>query len=502
MPAAEDVYFFKHAMLREAAYGLFLPEDRAQLHGHALHALEAHFGGRPEHLPIAQRIRLPAHSTDAVALELAQHARLAEDPALVLYTIRAAQHAEIHDRPTEAATLWTRCIDLLAGADRAEAMRRAASATHIAGHPAQAEALYARAMEEARAHGAATVEANALMGLSGVQRNTGRREEALAGFARALQLHQAAGEHYFATAALGNIALIYQDIGRTAEAEETYKQVLEAHRRLGNRRAEGIATGHLAGLYQETGRAAEAEAMTHAAIAIHREVNDRRFEGIALANLATLEMQRGNHEQAEELFRQALALHASVGNRRSTGIALGNLATLYQATGRPAQALATCEQALAIHRELGNRSSEGEALGVLGDLLAAQGRTKEAEAACFQGLVACKATGNRRGAGMILAGIGRLLEPLDPARAQGAFHESCLEFEAIGDKRLLGATLCAMGLCMLGRGDDRARATWTRGAGLLRETGDASELQLVTAAMQAACAKAQVPPLDQPGHQP
>ncbi|KAF0247056.1 MAG: hypothetical protein FD180_173, partial [Planctomycetota bacterium] len=38
---AETAYLFRHALLRDAAYQLQLPGDRARLHGIALRAIEA-----------------------------------------------------------------------------------------------------------------------------------------------------------------------------------------------------------------------------------------------------------------------------------------------------------------------------------------------------------------------------------------------------------------------------------------------------------------------------
>ncbi|NUN49567.1 MAG: hypothetical protein HUU15_12135, partial [Candidatus Brocadiae bacterium] len=77
---AEVAYLFRHVLLREAAYQLQLPGDRARLHGLALETIEALSGGRPpahfaedaDGRPVAED-----HPTDPFALDLAEHARLA-----------------------------------------------------------------------------------------------------------------------------------------------------------------------------------------------------------------------------------------------------------------------------------------------------------------------------------------------------------------------------------------------------------------------------------------
>ena len=43
--SAEDAYLFRHAIIRDAAYQLQLPSQRARLHGLAVECLEAWLDG-------------------------------------------------------------------------------------------------------------------------------------------------------------------------------------------------------------------------------------------------------------------------------------------------------------------------------------------------------------------------------------------------------------------------------------------------------------------------
>ncbi|MEK7467065.1 MAG: hypothetical protein AAB074_06580 [Planctomycetota bacterium] len=123
---AEKAYLFRHALLRDAAYQLQLPGDRARLHALAFAVIEALAGGRaPEPAPLdaVEEVTLQPHATVAFAQELALHARLAEverglkvDPihsrpriALQrLYLRRAAEHADKQFRPEVSRLLWER----------------------------------------------------------------------------------------------------------------------------------------------------------------------------------------------------------------------------------------------------------------------------------------------------------------------------------------------------------------------------------------------------------
>lgn len=46
---AEDAYLFRHALMRDAAYQMQMPGDRAKLHELAVYLIEAATGGRPPH---------------------------------------------------------------------------------------------------------------------------------------------------------------------------------------------------------------------------------------------------------------------------------------------------------------------------------------------------------------------------------------------------------------------------------------------------------------------
>ncbi|MCE9581392.1 MAG: hypothetical protein K8T20_02630, partial [Planctomycetes bacterium] len=77
---AEGAYLFRHALLRDAAYQLQLPGDRALLHGLAFSVMETIFGGRaPEPPPLDEAGPAPMrpHATDSIAFELAEQVRLA-----------------------------------------------------------------------------------------------------------------------------------------------------------------------------------------------------------------------------------------------------------------------------------------------------------------------------------------------------------------------------------------------------------------------------------------
>ncbi|MBE7493259.1 MAG: tetratricopeptide repeat protein, partial [Planctomycetes bacterium] len=253
MSSAETAYLFRHALLREAAYDLQLPTDRARLHGLTFFLIEQAFGGRapePPPLDAVDPPPCPEHGTDLVAAELAYHARQAlgvrdlgpQDEASTLATLyqlylhRAAEYLERVFRPQASVQAWQGLAELMAGAAQGECKRRAGTVLFQAGEP--------------------------------------------------------------------------------LEAQSAFTQALKTAREVGNRRSEGLALGNLALVYHETGRVEQAERMHEQALAIAREVGDRRFEGVTLGNLANVYLETGRAEQAERMYEQALAMARDVGNRR------------------------------------------------------------------------------------------------------------------------------------------------------------------------------------------
>ena len=327
-------YLFRHALLRDAAYQLQLPGDRARLHALAFAALEALAGGRaPEPPPLESgRDDYREHSSDRFARELAGHARLARPPDAAagpeldemrasqkLYLRRAAEHAERHFLNDESRDLWQQFAALLEGAARGESLRRAAAVANRAGEPRVAEALFSQALEVFREAGC-------------------RRLEGIA---------------------LGDLAIVNRVTGRVGPAGRCYEQALAISRELHDRHLEGVTLSNLGALFRAGGRIEEAASVLEQALAIHRERGDRHFEGLTLLNLGGLHLGEDQRVRAEEEYKQALVLYRALGDRRFEGVALGELATLYVDTGRLDKAALAFEEALSLHRETGHRRALG-----------------------------------------------------------------------------------------------------------------------------------------------
>jgi tetratricopeptide (TPR) repeat protein len=420
---AENAYLFRHALMRDAAYQLQLPRDRAPLHALAFAVIEELAGGpAPEPVTLARFPELDssAHATDTLAHELAEHAQgaaVAAEPGdaaplrkeYVKYLRRAADFAEKSFSFEAARARWQSLAGAVTAGDRPICLHKAAMAASRDGKPAVAVELC---------------------------------EEAIAGF-------REHGELFFEGVACADLGKLLSDLGRTEEAMDRYLKALVILRETGNRKHEGMTMGNLAILHARSGRSDEAERGLQEALRIHRDLGNRKSEGFVYSNLATLHFLAGRFGQAEQAYLEALAIHREGGNRRSEGVAMGNLAHIYASTGRLTEAEKTYEGAIQLHREVGDRAGEGVSLGNLGSLLAGTNRSE-----------------------LAVRTLGRALEIHRDVRHR--------HFEGIHSCDY------ALVLLDLGRLSE-ARPAWRHGVSILIELGAAPDLERKRRAMQLAC---------------
>lgn len=373
---AEQIYLFRHALVRDAAYELHLPGERRQLHGIAFDVLERVAGGRPTgphplHVPGRAR---ETHPSDSFAHELATHARLAEDRAeqQLLYLQRAAEHAERHYESAEAIQLWLQAADLAAPAAGAEATKRAAVLCARTGRPQQAQTLFNRARGIAVACGARGLEGEIAAWIAQMYDYTGRPAEAEKGYAEALAiLREANADAEVST--LGNLACLYWKSGRHEEAERTFYEVLTRARKSGDLLQEGKSLSNLAGLYRDTGRRELAEETVAASLKLAQQLGDRFSESLRLGNLASLQARNGKLRESEQHYRQACQILTEIGDRRGLAVGLGELAGIHLRLGEVDVALQEARQAVELSSQVQARLPEALNLHCVAQCLLSKG---------------------------------------------------------------------------------------------------------------------------------
>ena len=471
---AETVYLFRHAIMRDAAYQMQMPEERARQHARSIEVLEELFGGRPLAIELtgARRPILDDHPLDLFAEELAEHARLAQasvgkTPDLVdaerVYLCRSAVRAGQVFNPAHAYALWKQ-LTVCGRQDHAPAHLRACGvAAFQCGDAALAERHFQESVDSAKRLGDSPAEGFAHANLAVIYEQTGRLADAGKASHAANEILSKSPDVSVRAVHMGNMGNVLRRLERYEEAEVLFDSALERLRETGNRYSAAIVLGNLAILYEMTGRIGDAEKGYNEALRIHREVGNVQHEVFALTNLAGLWRAMDKLEDAEETLEEAHALAGRIGDRWSQAGILGNLAMVYQDNERFSQAEHATVGALGLHREMNNVAMEGLTLANLAGLYTSTGRLSEADA-------------------MFTVALQVLRE--------------------VGDTATESTVLCRIGLLRILQGREEAAAeVWSQGAMMLAGTRNTVELEKQTKMMNAYCARAGIPSFEVPDQQ-
>lgn len=341
---AEQAYLFRHAMLREVAYELWLPSDRSRLHTLALDVLEQVFaadlgrvaGELAEHCHRAQQDMDPAQDPQALEdlrrrevshLRLARqlaHSRVQDDLAQ-LYTerllasplIERAEAFEFELFLIEQHQSRGRFSEALAGCARVRAapdcpphsrVRTWVAEGRIAafsGRRDDAERLMETAASEARAFGLPDLEAQATSWLAGFYEDSGQAHLCEPMHRKAAEIAQSPGMRL---AALGNLANHLRSTGRLDVAVAVLEEVLAGFERLGDVRGMGVACNNLGRTYFMLGRLEESEAAYARSLELMRPAGHNLSFAFSQGNIAEVWQAQGQLERARKALTLAIGV--------------------------------------------------------------------------------------------------------------------------------------------------------------------------------------------------
>lgn len=382
---AEQTYLFRHALLRDAAYQLQMPADRALLHELTLEIME----------------RVLAPGLEAFAEELADHARLAQadnaDASLFAkeraYTLLAARTAESRFMNEKSAALWERAaaLDEPGSSPRLDALAHAGQLWFRCGRPEPASRVFESGMAEAgdSSHEGALLLAQNRLSMF---QTLGRADDVLAQGtllaekARAagnvmVELRvryllinariinspdyspvdeyeplaaraEAAGEHLLAVTIRASYGNSLRNMNRCNEAEAILQRCIETSHKAGFQYIHGVALGYLGHVFNQTGRFDDALKTYDACLLKMRELGDQRFLGIFISSRGTLLRKMGRLEESLEHYETAQRLlHEAAAMEDLANVLLGR-ATLEFARKNAQGGREACAQSEAISNRL------------------------------------------------------------------------------------------------------------------------------------------------------
>lgn len=468
-------YLFRHALVREGAYELQLPRDRARLHGLALDVLE--------------ELLTDNDPLDAAALELADHAAIAAQleeqadrylQAEVRHLRRALEYARRRYAHATVVGTGNRLLEhpFAPAEARSELARTIGFAQMYQGEMQQAIDGFRRAARSARD----TVEkGRALLAEADIYRNLARHAEAEPLFREALDCLPA--EHPDHAVAQRQLATLHLMQGQVQQGESMMRQALQASLAAGDTSSAARCEANLGVVMMRTGRPAEAEQSFLRARELAATADDRTTVALANENLGALLAHTGRADEGEECFLSAMEQARRLGDRPLLASILTNRGLALTEARRFPEAEASMLDAIALHRETRNLGKLALTLTNLGVLYFRTGRKANALRLTRESLALHQAAGD---AGAEC--VGRL-NLSDTLFNDGAFDDALNELERaselarqVRDPRLQGYALCHR-VMTLARRDGAApdQVEWQRGLELIRQSGDLAAIERLQA---------------------
>ncbi|MCB9932345.1 MAG: tetratricopeptide repeat protein [Planctomycetes bacterium] len=372
---AELAYLFRHAVIRDAAYGLHPPSARAALHAMALEILEAL--ARPETL-------------DAWAEELADHARraLGADGAdreslqrrELDYLQRGAEHESRHWHNERSVALRERIVahPLASDAQRIRALLDTVETLMRSGGMSKTGPLLEQAWEIAQAAGEPRDIALTLAARAQAATLQSRHEEARRLIEQGIPAAAAIGDRDIHARLLITRAANAQGVGDWALGEQAAREAWELLKDSGNLVSKARSQLYLGDACWEQGKLEQAAAHFEEALQIYLQAENLGGEASARDHLGSLLRELRRDDEAKRNHERAAELYSHMGDSVGYGSAVSNLATLLQEEGRFDEARRYRLQALKNFRAAGAMYMEGVALGNLASSARIQGRLEEA----------------------------------------------------------------------------------------------------------------------------
>ena len=542
---AELVYVFTHSLLRDAAYQLHLPADRARLHALALASFEAWFGV-PALPQIIDAEHAPEpHASDVFAAELAIHAAAGEDNSvaeqrLALYQLRAALFARRHDDAVVAAGLFLRasscaafnpalqrrirllavneltlcgkleeakeqisilCAQAVAAGDVECEVRTeyALAGIHWSqGRLDHAEEILTRALRRAVEKGRHDLADECRGGIGVLLSDNGRVQAALPHIEAALAHFRRSGSPVSVALNLGNLGLCYSHLDQFDQARSCYEEGLAIAQQEGARRREGMLLCGLGDLLRKYNRQMEAQPYYQKALHSLRETGDRRGEVITLNNFANLVALTANREQERELRMRALSMALEMGNPSLEQLVLTGLAMTSAEEGRHEEAVERLRRSVVISRAMGNTYRESTSSCDLAKSLVALRRYEEAKEFALRALELCDSGVAGAYRFRALAHLAHIAEGMgDWAQAETRLNEAMALPETTDARKECEVERMRLALVQVRLGRlESAKAHWREGLKQARSFASGEFIKARINEMRAACKAAGVPPLD------
>jgi predicted ATPase/class 3 adenylate cyclase len=450
-------YLFKHALMRDVAYGNVLRRARRTYHFLAAQWLEevtqrsrrsaefaaliaGHYDAAEEAAPAAHwytQAGRQAARTFANAEALSAYGRALDLlPSQLLPQLWSvlAERERVYDllgrRAEQAADLDQMeaiAVQLQDGGCSAETLLRRSQLALAQGVYATATSSAQRAAELAQVHSEAKIQAAAWLQLGQVMLRQGEYAPALEQMRSAWRLAERAGDRSLRADSLHGQAMAQVFLGDLDAAQQSFEAALAEAIAVGNRRLECVLLNRLSWVPTSRNDFGLAVRYAEQSLALSREIGDRMTEANALTNIGNAYIQIGNFERGDRYTKDAIALYRLLGDPAGEGAALDNLGNSAWGSGDFVTALLCKQEALEITRRIGDRQTENNILGNLGIVACDMGDAPAAYNYLVEALALAREDGNRSIESTVLAHLSTVCLRLGDVQAAQNYAQSALD---------------------------------------------------------------------------
>jgi tetratricopeptide (TPR) repeat protein len=405
---AEEAYLFHHALLRDAAYQMQMPHDRAQLHHYVLDAYECLYDPKDpifstlaltlsNHAGSAVALGMPSDSRREygwlkIAFEHAERSHHHED----IYSIgnRILNHS-IRDSFVDADFLLQVALASRSIGDAENAVVLADEARDVAegdkrGYAISIQALIQRTLGNldeaerlcefsiANSQKSGDQWANSLRELATVRMLKGDLKSTPSLLDDAIEAHLKAGNYSGVARAELNIAVIKSRTGHPKLAQEMFSNALRSAQRGSDHSAVIKANQNLAAHLAQLGKTQEAIEPLAESVQLIRETGDYFSLGHALVSLGAVQVELDRHVDALKTLGEAVEINKEAGNEDLVGTAKLNMGAIHHKEGDLETAIVLTMESVACQSRANNVRGEAIARRTVADLLTRLGRVTEA----------------------------------------------------------------------------------------------------------------------------
>ncbi len=379
--AGASEHGFKHAVTRDVAYDTLALEAREHLH----HAV-ARYVERTHDVALPDVVEALAH----------HYGRSADAEKQRVYLRRAGDAARNSYSNEAAIRHYRGLIDVLEGGDALEATLDLGGVLQLTGEWVQAEALYARVLEDAERLGLGRIAARARAALGGLLAFTGAYPRAVGRLEEARVSFAALGDRVELAGVLERLAHTYFQQGDDERALACAGEHARLARDLGDQAGESTAMETIGLVLWHRGELEPARRRLESALALAETAGHRVGVVHALNDLAGVLVALQRPRDAIARLGEAYAIAQEIGYRRFAGVIVGNAAELFHIAGDDGPALACAGRALEIATSLHDVIEVLHSATVIAGVRRRRGDPEEADALLERIADAARASDNRR----------------------------------------------------------------------------------------------------------